>query len=51
VSSTSLPIGSAVPAVAVSVGTHVHSRPFASVTVRFATIASRWSCRNLRRAA
>src|SRR4029453_8666935 len=40
VSTTSFPIGSSLPAAAVSVGTHVHSRPPTSVTVRLAIIAS-----------
>ena len=31
---------------AVSVGTHVHSRPSTSVTVRFAIPTSVWSCMN-----
>src|SRR4029453_18627669 len=40
VSTTSFPIGSSLPAAAVSVGTHVHSRPPTSVTVRLAIVAS-----------
>src|SRR5688572_17978086 len=38
VRTTSLPIRSAAPSVPVGVCMHIHSRPFASVTVRFAIV-------------
>jgi hypothetical protein len=43
-STTSLPTGPAFPGAAVNVGTHVHSRPSTSVTVRLAIVASGRSC-------
>src|SRR5215218_7455180 len=46
VKTTSLPIPSAIPGAAVSVGTQVHSRPSTSVTVRFAIPTSVWSRMN-----